>query len=80
MADLRWEDDCGVISCHSCPVAAMVHEEPLTCDMVAAFFSEASGLRVQVDCRRNGAVVCGFRVLPASKDSHDDKATVSDNP
>jgi len=49
------------VSCHSCPVATMVHHEPMTCQMVAAFFSEASGKKVSVECKRDTTVVCGFK-------------------
>jgi len=50
------------ITCYSCPVATLVHKEPLTCRMVAAFFEEASGKRVTVKCRKDDTVVCGFVV------------------
>jgi len=49
------------VKCHSCPVATIVHREPLTCQMVAAFFSEASGKKVTVECKKDGTVVCGFK-------------------
>lgn len=49
------------VTCHSCPVATMVHREPLTCQMVGAFFSEATGRKVTVQCKKNGTVVCGFK-------------------
>lgn len=49
------------VSCHSCPVATMVHREPLTCSMVAAFFAEATGKKVTVECKKEHTVVCGFK-------------------
>ncbi|MFK7995818.1 MAG: helix-turn-helix transcriptional regulator [Granulosicoccus sp.] len=49
------------VVCHSCPVATLVHKEPLTCHMVASFFAEASGREVSVQCKKNGTVVCGFK-------------------
>jgi len=55
------------VSCHSCPVATMVHHEPMTCQLVAAFFSEASGKKVSVECKRNATVVCGFKFGAHSK-------------
>jgi len=55
------------VRCHSCPVATMVHHEPITCQMVAAFFSEASGTTVSVECKRNATVVCGFKFSALSK-------------
>lgn len=60
MAELRQEGKNFYISCHSCPVATLVHSEPITCRMVAAFFSEASGKKVSVQCRKDETVVCGF--------------------
>ncbi len=62
MAELNCENDENYISCHSCPVATLVHKEPLTCDLVASFFSEATGNKVTVKCNRDKTVVCGFLV------------------
>ena len=50
----------NTVSCHSCPVATLVHREPMTCKLVAAFFSEASGRKVSVQCKKDDTVVCGF--------------------
>jgi len=60
MAELEQEGNNFRITCFSCPVASLVHSEPMTCRMVAAFFSEASGKQVTVDCRKDETVVCGF--------------------
>ncbi|MEM7249803.1 MAG: MarR family transcriptional regulator [Pseudomonadota bacterium] len=60
MAELRLCDDSPYVSCHTCPVASLVHVEPLVCRLVASFFSSATGTRVAVRCRHDGAVVCGF--------------------
>lgn len=62
MAELTCTNDERFISCHSCPVGTLVHSEPMTCRMVAAFFSEAVGRTVSVKCRRNETVICGFEV------------------
>lgn len=61
MAELTTIGKTNYISCHSCPLATLVHHEPLTCCLVAAFFSEASGRKVSVQCKKNGTVVCGFK-------------------
>ena len=60
MAELKRKQNEAYVSCHSCPVATLVHADPLVCRMVAAFFSEATGKRVCVQCRHQGSVVCGF--------------------
>lgn len=60
MAELNQTDDGAYVSCHSCPVATMVHTDPLMCRMMAAFFAQATGKQVEVKCRREGALVCGF--------------------
>lgn len=62
MAKLETNGEEKHISCYSCPVATMVHHEPLTCKMVAAMFSEASGRKVSVTCKKNETVVCGFEI------------------
>jgi len=61
MAELTATGSSTSISCHSCPLATLVHHEPMTCCLVAAFFSEASGQDVSVECRKEGTVVCRFR-------------------
>jgi len=61
MAELSHDGNTNYVSCHSCPLATLVHHEPMTCCLVAAFFAEASGRKVSVDCKREGTVVCGFR-------------------
>lgn len=64
MAELTCTNDERSISCHSCPVGTLVHSEPMTCQMVAAFFSEAVGRSVSVKCSRKETVICGFEVAP----------------
>lgn len=66
MAELSCENEERYIRCYSCPVATLVHTEPMTCQMVAAFFSEAVGRRVNVHCSRKNTVICGFEVAPMS--------------
>jgi len=61
MADVTTKGGNVYVSCYSCPLATMVHHEPMTCQLVAAFFSEASGKKVSVDCKKNATVVCGFK-------------------
>lgn len=60
MAELTAKKKKPYVSCHSCPVASLVHTDPLMCRMVAAFFSEATGKKVSVKCKHDRAVVCGF--------------------
>ena len=60
LAELTQREDQTSVSCHSCPVASLVHKDPLVCRLVAAFFSEATGKEVKVECRREDTVVCGF--------------------
>ena len=62
MAEITTEGKTSYVNCYSCPVATMVHHEPLTCTMVAAFFSEATDRKVSVLCKKNGTVVCGFEI------------------
>lgn len=62
MAELTCENKKNHIRCYSCPVATLVHSEPMTCRLVAAFFSQATGEKVSVQCRREETVVCGFAV------------------
>ena len=61
MAEITTRGKTSYVDCHSCPVATMVHHEPMTCTMVAAFFSEATGRKVSVLCKKNGTVVCRFK-------------------
>ena len=60
MAELTLRGQQAYVSCHSCPVATLVHTDPKVCHLVSAFFSEATGRQVSVQCRRQGTVVCGF--------------------
>lgn len=60
MAELTVEKQHASVSCHSCPVATLVHTDPMVCRLVASFFSAATGRQVAVHCRRQGTVVCGF--------------------
>ena len=60
MAELITDGKNNYVSCHSCPVATLVHKEPMTCKLVAAFFSEATGKNVSVQCKKNDTVICGF--------------------
>ncbi len=62
MAEMVCEDEDNYISCYSCPVATLVHSESMTCQLVAAFFSEATGRRVAVHCSRERTVICGFKI------------------
>ncbi|MGH1365978.1 MAG: helix-turn-helix transcriptional regulator [Calditrichia bacterium] len=62
MAELSQKDKQPYISCHSCPVATLVHTDPLVCKLVAAFFAEATGQPVNVQCQHEETVVCGFLV------------------
>ena len=50
----------ATVSCHTCPIATLVHQEPAMCSMVASFFSEATATPVTVRCRHAETVVCGF--------------------
>lgn len=49
-----------IVSCHSCPIASSVHVDGSMCGLVAAFFSEATGEHVNIECVRERTVVCGF--------------------
>ncbi len=62
MAEISCEGEENYIRCYSCPVATLVHSDPMTCQLVAAFFSEATGRQVSVHCSRERTVICGFRV------------------
>lgn len=62
MAELTWKNKQCQISCHSCPVATLVHREPMTCSMIAAFFAEATGKKVTVECQTDRTVICGFKL------------------
>ncbi|MFK7859638.1 MAG: helix-turn-helix transcriptional regulator [Granulosicoccus sp.] len=62
MAEVSANNEGHVISCYSCPVATLVHNEPDTCKLVAAFFAEATGKNVTVTCRKKETVVCGFTI------------------
>ncbi len=61
MAEHSVKGKYNYVTCHSCPVAALVHNEPMTCQLVAAFFAQASGKKVSVECKKDGTVVCGFK-------------------
>lgn len=63
MAELSCRGTENVIRCFSCPVSTLVHAEPMTCQMIAAFFSEATGGHVAVECQQEEKIVCGFRVI-----------------
>ena len=65
MAELTCKDKKNYISCYSCPVATLVHTEPLTCQLVAAFFSEATEGKISVKCSRDKTVICGFLIEDA---------------
>lgn len=60
MAEVSFNNDQPSISCHSCPVATLVHADPLVCRLVAAFFSEATNKQVSIKCRHQDTVICGF--------------------
>lgn len=60
MAEVTMHENQPGVSCHSCPVATLVHSDPLVCRLVAAFFSEATNKQVSVKCRHQETVVCGF--------------------
>ncbi len=62
MAEFTRNEEQPYISCHTCPVATLVHTDPLVCNLVSAFFSEATGKDVAVKCRHEETVVCGFAV------------------
>lgn len=64
MAEMSCKGKENVIRCFSCPVSTLVHKEPMTCQMIAAFFSEATGGHVEVECQQKEKIVCGFRVVP----------------
>lgn len=50
------------VNCHSCPVASLVHKDPKVCNLVAAFFAEATGAQATVQCRHGRTVICGFAI------------------
>ncbi|MFK8080898.1 MAG: helix-turn-helix transcriptional regulator [Granulosicoccus sp.] len=62
MAEVSVADQGHLVRCYSCPVATLVHSEPDTCKLVAAFFAEATGKNVTVNCRKNETVVCCFSI------------------
>lgn len=60
MAELKQEKKQLHVRCHSCPVASVVHKDPLVCNLVAAFFSQATGQTATVQCQHDRTVICGF--------------------
>ena len=60
MAELEPNKKHLQVRCHSCPVASIVHKDPLVCNLVAAFFSQATGQTAKVQCQHDRTVVCGF--------------------
>ena len=62
MAKLTHKNNVSQITCFNCPVGTIVHSDPMTCQMVAAFFSGACGRHVSVNCKRQDTVVCGFTI------------------
>ena len=62
MAELESQGSSCRISCHSCPLGSLVHEDEHVCKLVAAFFAESTGRQVKVNCSRNETVVCGFSI------------------
>ncbi|MEM8489054.1 MAG: hypothetical protein AAF564_26140 [Bacteroidota bacterium] len=62
IAEMQNQDDSVAINCHSCPVASLVHKDPLVCNLVAAYFAEATGNQATVQCQHGRTVICGFAV------------------
>lgn len=60
-AELVEEDGIKKVQCFSCPIASLVHAEPMACQLVAAFFSRSTGRQVTIQCEHRETVVCGFR-------------------
>ena len=60
MAEICMQEDGLHVNCYSCPVASIVHKDPMVCNLVAAFFSEATGKKAIPQCQRARTVVCDF--------------------
>ncbi len=58
------EDGSYIITNRTCLAASAVRTEPRLCQLMAAFFAEASGCEVNEQCQRAGRVFCQYRVSP----------------
>ncbi len=53
-----------VIRSFSCPLGRAVRAEPCVCSVMAAFFADVTGARVDEQCDRGEKLVCQFAIHP----------------
>ena len=53
----------AIVRNYSCPLASGVRTEPCVCQMMAAFFAEATGAVGAEECERRDRLVCQYRLL-----------------
>ena len=58
-------EDTFVIRSYGCPLAAVVSEQPQTCDLVETLIAKLAGVRVREHCEHEGNPRCRFEVGPA---------------
>lgn len=51
---------------YSCPLGAVVRAQPCACQVLAGFFSEATGRAVTEQCKRDDRLMCQYRIEPAA--------------
>ncbi len=60
--ELHEEGGSHVIQSHNCPLASAVRSDSCVCRVVASFFSEATGCKVEEQCQRGDRLICRFRL------------------
>jgi predicted ArsR family transcriptional regulator len=65
LAEIEEHEDTFVIRSYGCPLAAVVSEQPQTCDLVETLIAKLAGVRVREHCERGENPRCRFEVGPA---------------
>jgi predicted ArsR family transcriptional regulator len=69
LADVEESEDAITIRGYSCPLAAIVGENPEACALTEQLISGVVGAEVVECCDRSGRPRCSFRVIRAAADS-----------
>ena len=65
LAEIEERDGTFAIRSYGCPLAAVVSEQPRTCDLVETLLAEVAGVHVRERCERGENPRCRFEVSPA---------------
>ena len=68
----READGSYLITNRTCLAATAVRGEPNLCQLIAAFFAEASGCTVNEECQCAERMFCQYRVIPPDMPTNKD--------